>query len=111
MNNELQHVTKLVNGVPPHVIPYLEKAGWKFSGTAQAWRKYADNGELFSPHPADHDRAFPDALLSATKRADAAQEPDNQKSDQVANHDTTIHPSNNATPGDTGLEDPEYKTD
>lgn len=64
-------MSDMKNNVPLHIHPFLEKLGWAFDELRQAWRKTLDDGSEYSPHQADHDRAFPDALASATLRANA----------------------------------------
>lgn len=59
----------------------LEKAGWR--DTEDGYRKFNDAGELFSPHVADHERAFP-AALEAAEKAVAADEVEDHGDDMRA---------------------------
>lgn len=67
-------MSDMKHGVPVHIHPFLNKLGWAWDEFRKMWWKTLDDGSPYSPHAADHERAFPDALASAALRANASTE-------------------------------------
>lgn len=77
------------DALPTAVVAKLHARGWRFDADAQEWRKYNDSNEHFSPHQADHNRAWLLVIREVVAEVEAE----------------TAAAQNNATPGHIGTAD------
>jgi len=87
--------------LPEDVQDGLKAKGWRFDADHQEWRWHNDQGS-FSPHQADHQRAFDVdvAAVIAALAADTDEGGDQMRSEQVRENDDNYAPADE----DTGTE-------
>lgn len=91
--------------LPLRVRVRLRDRGWRFDRGVQEWRK-AD----FSPHAADHQRAWAPTIVAVTTEVEAEEQREaDAAQSQVDAEKARVASQMNATPGDTGTSD--YNTD